>query len=186
MAKNDGPEEIAQGELVPMNGDAPGTEIMPFVDERGEVIIHGETARQLRELLATIPVDDENGNQRIAEQLLSAKTVVDLNKPWESTGGRELVGREMRVDWVKARPSQYAGGLGAFLVVEFTDTATGEKSIMTTSAMAPIIQLARLHAGGWLPAYCKVIVSERPTEKGFYPYHLQFMPPPTTMHKAQA
>ena len=178
MTKKDDAAEVAQGELVPMNGDTPGTEIEPYVDEHGDVLIHGEAAAKLAVLLAAVPVDEENGNQRIAEQLLMGTSVIDLNRPWDSTGGRELVGKQLRVDAIKALPSRFAGGLRAFLVAECTDLGTGERTVMTTSAMAPVIQLARCSYEGWLPAYCAVEVSERPTEKGYYPYHLRFIPPP--------
>lgn len=183
MTKAQDPEEFADGELVPVNGDGPGTEIEPYVDEHGDIMVQGEAARRLAELLATVPVDEENGNQRIAEQLLSGNKIADLNKPWDATSGRELAGKQLRIDRIKGRPSRYQGGLRAFLVAEGFDLATGESAVMTTSAMAPVIQLARVNAEGWLPAYCTVEVADRPTDKGFFPYHLRFMPPPTTMSR---
>lgn len=178
MAKVQDDDGVAQGELVPMGDGGAGTEIEPFVDENGAVMIQGETAARLRALLATVPVDEENGNQRIAEQLLMGGSLIDLNRPWDSTNGRTLAGKLLRINTIKGRPSQFAGGLRAFLVAECTDTANGEPVVMTTSAMAVVIQLARVAAEGWLPAFATVEVSDRPTERGFFPYHLRFSPPP--------
>lgn len=166
------------GEVISDSAGQPGTEVEPYVDEHGEVLIYGDTARQLATLLATVPVDAENGNQRIAEQLLAGGSIMDLNSPWDATGGRQLAGKQLRIDSIKARPSRYQGGLRAFLVAEGVDTQTGERMVMTTSAMAPVIQLARVNAMNWLPAYCVVEVSDTPTERGFFPYHLRFTPPP--------
>lgn len=165
-------------EVISDTDGQPGTEVEPYVDEHGEVLIYGDTARQLALLLATVPVDQENGNQRIAEQLLLGGSITDLNAPWDATGGRQLAGKELRIDAIKARPSRYKGGLRAFLVAEGLDLQTGERMVMTTSAMAPVIQLARVNSMGWLPAYCTVEVSDTPTERGFFPYHLRFVPPP--------
>lgn len=168
---------VTDGQVISDTG-APGTEVEPYVDEQGGVLVHGEAARRLAVLLATVPIDDENGNQRIAEQLLMGGSVLDLNAPWDATGGRKLAGKTLRIDSIKGRPSRYPGGLRAFLVAEGIDLDTGERTVMTTSAMAPVIQLARVNAEGWLPAYCTVEVADQPTERGFYPYHLRFIPPP--------
>lgn len=179
MARHDTDDQAAiDGQVVDDTG-APGTEVEPYVSEQGDVLVHGEAARRLSLLLATVPVDDEQGNQRIAEQLLSGGSIMDLNAPWDATGGRKLAGHTLRIDSIKGRPSRYPGGLRAFLVAEGIDCDTGERTVMTTSAMAPVIQLARVSAEGWLPAYCTVEVAAQPTERGYYPYHLRFMPPPT-------
>lgn len=169
--------EVIDGQLVDGTG-APGTEVEPYVDEQGGILVHGEAAARLTALLATVPVDDEQGNQRIAEQLLSGGSIMDLNAPWDATGGRKLAGQTLRIDSIKGRPSRYPGGLRAFLVAEGVNCDTGERTVMTTSAMAPVIQLARVNAEGWLPAFCVVEVAAQPTERGYYPYHLRFIPPP--------
>lgn len=174
MAKTDDgqAQEVVTGELVPLGGD--GGEIEPFVNENGEVLIAGPAAARLRQLLETVPVDDENGSERIAEMLMDATSVVDLNKPWDATGGRTLAGRQLRINKISGRPSRFPGGLRAFLVAECTDISNGEAVVMTTSAMAVVVQLARVNAEGWLPAFATVEVADRPTEKGYYPYHLRF------------
>jgi hypothetical protein len=178
VSNNSPKDDAVDGEVISDTDGTPGTEVEPYVDEHGEVMIHGAAAAKLAVLLASVPVDQENGSQRIAEQLLTGTSIVDLNAPWDSTGGREMAGKQLRIDAVKARPSQFPGGLRAFLVAEGFDLQTGERAVITTSAMAPVIQLARCAYEGWLPAYCVVEVADRPTERGFYPYHLRFTPPP--------
>lgn len=170
-------QAVIDGQVVDGTG-APETEVEPYVDEQGGILVHGAAAARLSALLATVPVDEEQGNQRIAEQLLMGGTIMDLNAPWDATGGRKLAGKTLRIDSIKGRPSRYPVGLRAFLVAEGIDLDTGERTVMTTSAMAPVIQLARVNAEGWLPAFCTVEVAAQPTERGYYPYHLRFIPPP--------
>lgn len=155
-----------------------GNEIVPYVNEDGEVILAGPVAGKLARLLETVPVDDDNANVRIAERLLSAGTALDLNRPWEATAGRELAGELLRIDSVHQRPSRYQNGLRVFLVAEGENLATGKDLVMTTSATSTVIQLARAAAEGWLPLYCTVEVAAQPTDRGFYPYHLKVVPAP--------
>lgn len=153
-------------------------EVEPFVDENGEILLAGATALRLRELLATVPVADDNANAEIIDTLLTADSALDLNRPWDAVGAKELAGRLLRIDAIKARPSRFQGGIRAFLVVDARDVEKDERVTLTTSALAVVVQAARLHAEGWLPAWCNVEIAERPTERGFYPYHLRFVPPP--------
>ena len=154
------------------------TEIQPYVNEDGEVLISGQLAARVAALLDHVPVDDETGGARIAEQLLGGATPEDLNQPWDATGGRALIGKVIRIDEVVQRPSQFQQGLRAFLVVRGEDTQTGEPITFTTSAMAVVIQLARCCAEGWLPAWAEVEQAARPTEAGYLPYHLRFVAAP--------
>lgn len=174
--------DVVAGELV-AEGDGPGRDVEPYVTEDGEVMLRGEAALRLREMLAAVPVDDEGGNQRIAEQLLSGDGLFDLNNPWESSSGRTLAGKTIRIETLRAVESQYPHGLRAFLVVQGIDSQTGDEVVMTTSALAVVIQLARANFEHWLPAWAEVVVSARPTKRGFYPYHLRFVPPPKGARK---
>jgi hypothetical protein len=159
-------------------GNTMAREIEPYVNEDGEVMIAGPTAAKLAQLLERVPVDDENANVRIAERLMSAGSVLDLNRPWEATSGREVAAQLLPPDPVHQRPSRFQNGLRIFLVAEGENMADGRELVMTTSAAATVIQLARAAASGWLPAYCTVEVADKPTDRGFYPYHLRFVPPP--------
>lgn len=176
-------------ELAPAGADQPGAanvavvdeyaDVEPFVNEDGEVILRGESAHKLRQALALVPVDDGEANERIISQLFDGDTVTDLNKPWDATGGREWAGKTLRIDTIKAQESQFQNGLRAFLVVQGWCPDTGKDFTLTTSALAVMVQLARVNAEGWLPAWCTVEIAARPSKRGYYPYHLRFMPPQT-------
>ena len=163
---------------------APGTDPAPVTTPGAEVAeyassapapISAEAAERVRQLAGAIPGDDGNGAERIVTQLLDAQTIDDLNAPWEGTSGRNLAGKRLAIRRVTQRPSQFSDGAGIFLVADAVDANTGEPAVFTTSALSVVIQLARVHQLGLFPVIAEVEVAERPTERGFYPYHLRII-----------
>lgn len=134
-----------------------------------------ELVAKVRELVAAIPDNDSGGAENIIEQLLAADTIDDLNAPWEGVSGRKLHGKRLSIRGVSARPSSFEGGAGIFLVADAVDAKTGEKAVFTTSALSVVIQLAQAHKLGMFPLLVEVVVAERPTARGFYPYHLRVL-----------
>lgn len=128
---------------------------------------------QLVDAMESVPAENEGGSAAILETLLRATTIDDLNKPWNGTSGRELAGRRLSVRGIIRRPSQFEDGPAVFLVANCADVKTGEEVTMTTSALACIVQLAMAHKLGMFPLMVEVVVAERPTDRGYYPYHLQ-------------
>jgi len=143
-----------------------GAEIAPYSPE---------TIARVQEAVKTIPGDDGSGAERIVTQLLDATTIDDLNAPWEGTSGRNLNGKRLTIRGVTQRPSTFEDGTGIFLVADAVDAKTGETCVFTTSAISVVIQLARVHQMGMFPVIADVVVAERPTERGFYPYHLRIV-----------
>lgn len=137
--------------------------------------ISAEVAERVRQAVAGIPGDDGSGAERIVLQLLDAETIDDLNAPWEGSSGRSLAGRTLRINGVTQRPSQFEDGAGVFLVADAFDAKTGERCTLTTSALSVVIQLAQCHVRGWFPIVAEVVMADRPTERGFYPYHLKVL-----------
>lgn len=187
MAGQSDTEDDVSKDVAPRGAEVPAgaevatvdewSDVEPFVNEDGEILLAGEAAHKLRQALALIPVDDEDANERIIQQLFMGDQVTDLNAPWDASGGREFAGKALRIDTIKAQESQFQNGLRAFLVVQGWCPDTGKDFTLTTSALAVMVQLARVNAEGWLPAWCTVEVAARPTKRGHFPYHLRFMPP---------
>lgn len=154
--------------------DQPGTSIAPAgpaeVDSYSPEVI-----ARVRELVADIPEADAGGAEAIVEQLIAATTIDDLNAPWDGTSGRKMAGKTLVVQGIHARPSQYEGGAGIFLVALAVDAKTGEKATFTTSALAVVLQLAQAYRLGMFPVTVEIVVAERPTARGFYPYHLRIV-----------
>ena len=153
---------------------APGAEVAPVQDAEAAAY-SPEVIQRVQDAVRDIPGNDGSGGEAIILQLLNAATVDDLNAPWEGTSGRNLAGKRLEIRGVSQRPSTFAEGAGIFLVADATDTATGEAATFTTSAVAVVIQLARVHQLGMFPVIAEVVVADRPTAKGFYPYHLRIL-----------
>jgi len=158
----------------PAPAPAPGAEVAER-DSNTPAPIPAEVAERVRQLAAAIPGDDGSGAERIVTQLLDAQTIDDLNAPWEGTSGRNMAGKRLAIRGVTQRPSQFSDGAGIFLVADAVDAKTGEPAVFTTSALSVVIQLARVHQLGLFPVIADVVVAERPTERGFYPYHLRIV-----------
>ena len=151
---------------------APGADVSAPADD-GRPVISPEIARRVQELVAPIPGDDGSGAERIVLQLLSAQTIDDLNEPWEATSGRSLAGKRLSIRGVTQRPSQFDDGAGVFLVADAVDAKTGDIATFTTSAVSVVLQLAVAHKLGMFPIVADVVVADKPTARGFYPYHLR-------------
>ena len=134
-----------------------------------------EVAARVRDAVEDIPSDSGDGAEGIITALLAAATIEDLNAPWEASSGRDLAGKRLRIESVTRRASQYEDGAGVFLVVTGTDLGTGEKTVFTTSALSVVIQLARAWQLGLFPLVADVVAADRPTERGYYPYHLRIV-----------
>jgi len=130
---------------------------------------------QVLDAVELIPAEGGGGMEGILTQLLSAASVDDLNKPWSGTSGRELAGRRLSIRDMIRRPSAFDDGPAIFLVVRCADAKTGEEVTFTTSALAVIVQLAIAHKMGLFPLLADIVVSDRPTERGYYPYHLNVL-----------
>lgn len=135
-------------------------------------VISENVLAALLEAVEHIPASGAGGLDGILETLLAAKSVDDLNRPWNGTSGRELAGRRLRLTDVIRRPSQFEDGPQLFLVVTAADAKTGERVTMTTSALAVILQVAVAWNLGMFPLLVDVTVAEKPTARGYYPYHL--------------
>ena len=134
-----------------------------------------ELIAKVRELVAAIPDNDAAGAENIINQLLAAETIDDLNAPWDGTSGRKLAGKRLRILGITARRSSFDGGTGVFLVCDAVDSGTGERAVFTTSALSCVIQLAQAYRLGMFPLLVEIVVAERPTARGFYPYHFRVL-----------
>lgn len=146
------------------------------VPDSGEVApISPELRARVIAAVEGIPGDDGSGAENIVRQLLDATTIDDLNEPWESTSGKKLNGRRLEIRSITQRASSFEEGAGIFLVADAVDASSGEQTTFTTSALSVVIQLARAWQLGMFPIIADIVVAERPTARGFYPYHLRIV-----------
>lgn len=164
-------------------GDAPSAEVatvsgdvarkLSWPEPSGDApVISQDVLNALLEAVEQIPAEGGGGMDGMLETLLAARSIDDLNRPWNGTSGRELAGRRLRLTDVIRRPSQFEDGPQLFLVVTCADAKTGERITMTTSALAVILQIAIAWNLHMFPLLVDVVVADKPTARGYYPYHL--------------
>jgi hypothetical protein len=131
-----------------------------------------ELVKTFAAMAMMIPSETTDALDSIIGQILNSPSWEQLADPWETANVDKLKGRVLRVDQLTRRPSQFKDGLGVFLVVNATDTRSGEALVFTTSSMSVVAQLVKAHVAGWLPLYVELVVAERATEAGYKPHHL--------------
>lgn len=145
---------------------APGTDIAPVVSQA--------TLALFAQMAVGIPeATDEGAYESIVLQLLQADDIDALNAPWDSTDGDRLAGHRLKIETITRRQSDFAGGLGLYLVCQGTDMGTGEKFTWTTGSVSIVAQLARAwHLGGF-PVIAELIVGDPSPSTGRRPQHLK-------------
>ena len=153
---------------MPDNGNQPGTEVAPVISDA--------TLQVFAQMAAGIPeADDTDAYESIVSQLLNAAGVDDLNAPWETDAADRLAGHQLVIQELTRRPSDYAGGLGMYLVAKGVDQANGERFTWTTGSIAIVAQLARAYFVGGVPIVCQVIVGDANPRTGRKPQHLHIV-----------
>lgn len=133
----------------------------------------------LREL-EQIPFADSDGLSIIGD-ILGANTLADLQTELQSKlpKAEEVAGRQLKVNdlvrqmsTIDASENESAIQLPWYIMVDSTDTATGERVLWQTSAGSVTAKLARLYNLELLPAVVEVRKAEKATRKGFWPMNL--------------
>lgn len=128
---------------------------------------------QFAQMALMLPrVQDDAGADEIVRQILAATSWDDLDAPWEGIKGEELVGVPLKIESAQVYPSDFADGLGVYLRVDAFRLDTGEKVNFSTGSVSIVAQIVKAYVEGWLPLFGKIVQSERPTEKGYFPQHL--------------
>lgn len=144
----------------------PGTDIAPAVSQ--------QTLALFAQMAVTIPeASDEGAYEDIVTRLLQADDLDALNAPWDTNNGEDLAGYRLKIETIKRRQSDYAGGLGLYLVCEGVNMGTGEHFVWTTGSVSIVAQLARAwHLGGF-PVIAELVVGDPSPSTGRRPQHLK-------------
>jgi hypothetical protein len=147
---------------------APGTEVIPVVSQA--------TMALFAQMAVGIPeANDSEAYENIVLQLLGATDVDGINAPWDTDATEKLAGQQLKIETIERRTSDYAEGLGMFLVCKGINTATGEKFVWSTGSVSAVAQLARAHHMGWFPVVAEIVIADTPTAKGYRPQHLKII-----------
>lgn len=154
----------AADDQVPVNDEAP-------------VVLPAQVVASYEAMIADVPEAGADGFASILASIALATDVADLDAPWRSQGLGDLVNQRVVVTGIRKMPSDYAGGLPWFLVMDGALVDTGETVAVTTGAVSVVAQLVKAHN---LDAFPLVVIprqADRPSRSGFYPQHLEVVGP---------
>lgn len=160
--------------------DAPAATVLPadheLMEYNAEVLDSRPGVREAFMLMLT-EVPDAAGDAvaGIVAQILQAERVEDLDRPWDAEGMREFIGRQIRVESLHKMPSDYAKGLGCYLVCQITDVGSGEQLVLTTGSVSIVAQLVRAYTLNALPLTVVPVQSDKPSKNGYYPMHVELV-----------
>lgn len=128
---------------------------------------------QFSQMAVMLPETESDGGASIIEQVLGAVDVQDLDAPWDAKDPDALLDKWIIVTEVTRSISDYADGLGVFLVITSVDDDSGEEFVWTSGSMGVVAQLVRAYTMDWLPCRCRLVKAERKTKSGYDTYHLE-------------
>lgn len=128
---------------------------------------------QFGEMAVAIPSEVGGGTEDILRKVLSAATWEQLDEPWRTSDVEDILGKPLRITKVVRRKSTFSEGLGIFLIVTLYDPREKKEYIKTTGAVSVVAQLARAYFLGVTNMTVKWCRADRPSERGYYPQHLE-------------
>lgn len=146
-------------------------------DQAGELAtLPADLVKRFADMAFTLPETTGDGGAGIIEAILNATEVESLDSVWGTKDPDKLVGEPLTILSATVSRSDYADGLGVFLVVKAHREGTGEDITFTTGSMAVIAQIVRAHTLQALPMRAKLVRADRPSASGYYPQHLEMLP----------
>lgn len=145
--------------------DTPGTDVA--------TIISDDTLAVFRQMAVVIPATaGEDAYNDILAQIFAATDETELNAPWDTHKAEQLEGHRLRFDSIKRSESDFAGGLGMYLVCKGLDLTSGDKFTLTIGSVSVVAQMAKIYVMEGFPVEARIVVAERPTKAGNRPIHL--------------
>ena len=136
-----------------------------------------EAIQAVKSALERITIADEDPTPRMAAFVLSHPP-----EEWEELWAklpnvRDNAGRQVRVNALRVRESDFEGPFGLYLIADVTWLDTGESDLLSCSSQMSIVQLVKLYLDGKLPADVEIVAKDKPTKRGFRPIHLRYLSP---------
>lgn len=138
-------------------------------------VLRPDVVEAYESMIADVPEAGGDGFEAILEAIALAGSAAELDAPWRSAGLEGLANTPIVVTAIRKMPSDYAGGLPWFLVVDAAVRATGEKITVTTGSVGVVAQLVKAWSLGALPLTVVPRMASRPSRSGYYPMHLEIV-----------
>lgn len=124
-------------------------------------------------IVATVPEAGNEGMASILEQIADARTMRQIDSPWQAGGLAQWRDRAIVVHGMRRMESDYEGGLPWFLILDCADPGTGETFTAMTGSVSIVAQLLQAWSLGGFPYTCVPRLARKPSANGFYPMHLE-------------
>ena len=134
----------------------------------------GEMERELRPMINAIPDAGGDGEVNIIEQIMSAASIEDIDAAWEARGLDQYVGKKITVTGLRKGVSDFADGIGIYLLIDAVDE-DGRKVVLTTGSTSCVVQLIKAHTLQALPRTFIPRMAERASANGYFPMHLELV-----------
>lgn len=129
--------------------------------------------RNVAELIDMVPEIEDGDELAIVAQIIQAGDLAELDRPWRTTEFDRFFETQIRVTGMRRRASDFAGGLGIYLILDVVDESTGELHTVTTGSTSCVAQLLAAHAMEGLPLVVTPCQAKKPSKNGYYPQHLR-------------
>lgn len=161
---------------------AKGTEIDVDNAANSVAVIGSDTAMvraHVITLMESIPFADDDPHG-ITAAILNADSWEEFADGASSLPKAELVqGLHLKINDVTRRDSdltpsddEFSLNLPWYLVIDSTDTRTGDKIMWQTSAETIVAKLCKLYDMGLYPVHVILSKASKPTKRGFYPMNM--------------
>lgn len=127
----------------------------------------------VKSCVEAIPEAPEADALSIAAQVLKATSVESLDAPWKTEGLVSYEGIRLTVTGVRRLPSDFADGIGFYVIIDGVLTGTGEMVTFTTGSVSVVMQLGRAIQLDALPLAVIPRRAAKPSKAGYYPWHLE-------------
>jgi hypothetical protein len=132
----------------------------------------GEMQRELAPMIDMIPDAGGDGEVNILEAIMRAETIEEIDAAWEARSLEDYVGQKLTITGLRKGKSDFADGLGLYLLIDALDEA-GKKLVLTTGSVSCVGQLIKANALGAFPRTFIPRKAERASANGFFPMHLE-------------
>jgi hypothetical protein len=166
--------QTGKGHNVPTDNATESTEVVPVADS-SPVLLRPEVVEAYEAMIATVPEAGGEGFEGILAAIALATDVADLDAPWRAEGLKAFVNAPIRVTGIRKMPSDYAGGLPWFLIIDGAIKATGETVAITTGAVSVVAQLVKAWQLGSYPLDVIPRIATRASRNGYFPMHLEIV-----------
>lgn len=128
--------------------------------------------QQFASMVTSLPVIPQDGGLGILASIFAATTLEELDRTWTDKGEDWALDRDLIFERLEYGESDFASGIGFYILVHGTDPDSGEEFVFSTGSVNVMGQLVMAHSMGQLPFVGRIVRNDRATRNGYHPQHI--------------